>query len=149
MGLGERNQGERQDVPASMKRDKAYGTILAELDVQWSHVCLECQSRCGILGAQVIEGGAVCELRPGDDVSVVRQFCGIPRSEAVRIAVIAALASVCVVGKGAVEVHFFAWIILVDVYAVTSILVAAVLYRVDAACGGVFSDSDAVSETPS
>ena len=131
-----------------MEGDVADGAIFAELEVQWRHVRFEGQSWGGVVGAEVVEGGAVCELGSRDNVSIVGEFGGVPGGEAVWIAVIAALAGVGVVGEGAVEVHLFAGVVLVDVHAITGILIAAVLDGVDTACDGVLCDTHTVAETP-
>ena len=115
-------------------------------------MCLERQSRRGLLGAVgVVDGvvrGADGELAADCQVGIVGQLAGRPGGEAVRVAVVGALGGVGVGEEGAVEVHLFAGVVFVDVLSVAGDFVGGVLDGVDAPCGWVLGDADGVAETP-
>ena len=109
---------------------------------------LKCQSRRGVIGAQIVERGTVCELRPSYNISVVGKFGRIPSSKAVRIPVIPSLSSVLIIGESSVKVELLTRVVLMDVDAITSVLITAVLHRVDATCDRMLRDADAISQAP-
>ena len=82
-------------------------------------------------------------------MAVVWECGGIPRGEALGIAVITALRLICVADQGAVVVHLFAWVVLVHVEAIAHDFIGGVLDGVKSAGFGVLGKSDGIAKTPS
>ena len=141
------------DLPAAMKSDPGVVAAVVEGEIQGSHVALESQPRRGLLGAvDVVVGGVHVpdgELAADGQVATLRQVARDPGSEAERISVIAALGGVFRPVEVAVEVHFFAGIVLVDVLTVARGIIDGVFDREDAARGWMLGDTDRVAEPPS
>ena len=131
-----------------MKGDPSLFSAAVELDVQGSHVCLERQPRGRPFRAGGVGGGVERELTADGQVAVFRKGSRIPRREALGVAVIAALGSVRVADQGAVKVHLLAWVILVNVDAVTHDVISGIFYRIEPAGFRMLGDSDGVAEAP-
>ena len=128
-------------------------SIAVELDVQRCHVRLKSQSRrFSVVSAEgIVDGGILvsnCELRPDVNAFVVRDLADVPGSVATRVPIVAALTLKFSSVEVAVEVHFLAGVVLMDVLARSFKVIHTVLDRVDATCDGVFCYADAVAETP-
>ena len=142
------SRGGEKDLPASVKGDPRLLSAAVELDVQRSHVCLECQSRGRSPRAGGIGGGVERELRADGQVAVFRKGTRIPRCEALRVAVVTALGFVRVADQGSVKIHLLAWIVLVDVDTVTHDVIGGVFDRIEPAGFRMLGESDGVAEAP-
>ena len=131
-----------------MKGDPSLLSAAVELDVQRSHVCLERQPRGRSPRAGGVGGGVERELTADGQVAVFRKGSRIPRCETLGVAVITALGSVRVADQRPVKVHLLAWVVLVDVDAVTQDVIGGVFDRIEPAGFWMFGDSDGVAEAP-
>ena len=137
-----------QSVPATVEGDPGLLSAAVELDVQRSHVCLECQPRGRSSRAGGIGGGVERELSADGQVAVFRKRSRIPRGETLGVAVVAALGYVRVADQGPVKVHLLAWVVLVDVDAVTHDVIGGIFDRIEPAGFWMLGDSDGVAEAP-
>lgn len=85
------------------------------------------------------------ELAPSSHATAVRDI-GVPQSEAIRVAIIAAMQRAVV--QWTVEIHFLSRVVAVDVAAHPLDIVCRVLNTVDAASNRVLCNADRVSQTP-
>ena len=131
-----------------MKSDPRLLSAAVELDVQRSHVCLECQPRGRSPRAGGIGGGVERELTADGQVAVFRKGTRIPGCETLRVAVVTALGFVRVADQGSVKIHLLAWIVLVDVDTVTHDVIGGIFDRIEPTGFRMLGDSDGVTEAP-
>lgn len=136
-----------------VKRHPSLTPAIIELDIIRRHVRLERQSRRRRLFPTVrIINRAILKVyrkwTPNSQIAAHRDRAHIPRGETVRIAVVAALGQVGGAVEVAVEIQFLAGVVLVDVLARAVQIVDGAFDGVEAACKGVFGDSDGVAQTP-
>ena len=150
-GTVSENDGVREaegNLPAAVEGDPSLLSAAVELDVQRSHVCLERQPRGRSPRAGGIGRGVERELTADGQVAVFRKGTRIPGCEALGVAVVTALGFVRVADQGAVEVHLLAWIVLVNVDAVTHNVIRGVFDGIESAGFGMLGDADGVAEAP-
>lgn len=96
-----------------MKADPGFGAAVIEFDVEGCLVGLKSEDRRGLFGAVgVVYGAVLVHGELGSYRSAkIGDVGGDPGREAVRVAVIAALAGVGVFVQGSVEIHFLAFLI--------------------------------------
>ena len=131
-----------------MKGDPGLLSAAIELDVQWSHVCLECQPRGRSPRAGGVGAGVERKLSADGQVAVFRKCSRIPRCETLGVAVVTALGFVRVADQGAVKVHLLAWVVLVNVDTVTHDVIGGIFDRIEPAGFRMLGDSDGVTEAP-
>ena len=132
-----------------MKRNPSPLPTAIKLDIQRRHMRLERQPRRRPPRTDVVGTRIERKLTADDQAVVVGKCGGIPRGEALGIAVVAALRLIFVADQGAVIVHLFARVVLVHVEAVAHDFVGGVLDGIEAAGFGVLGQSDGIAETPS
>lgn len=113
-----------------MKGDPGLISAAVKLDIQWSHVCLECQPRSRSSIAYAVRSRVKGKLTANDKVIVVWKRTWIPCCKALGVTVIAALGLICVADQGPMEVHLFAWVVLVHIDTVPCDIIGGVLYRI-------------------
>ena len=130
-----------------MKSDPSLIPTIIEFDIVRRHMCLKRQSRPRrlFLTVSIIDRTVLNiyrKLTSNSQIVVHRYLAHIPSGDTLRVAVVATLWSVFGSVEVAMEVQFLAGIVLVDVLAGTVKVVDGVLDGVDAACLGVFGDTN-------
>lgn len=109
--------------------------------------------RDAIVLADVIVRGAIWvtnrELSARHDPVVAGNRANVPSRETDWVTIVLALSTVRGSIQVAVEVHLFARVVLVNIFAETHDVVYAVLYAVDATSNWMLSNAHGIAETPS
>ena len=127
--------------------------INVELDIQWSPVCLECQSGGygGTITNRVVDSSILVSDRKRTSdcqIAIVRYLADVPNRVASGIPKILALGVIVCTVQIAVEVHLLTRVILVDVLTITRDIIRSVLNTEYAPSLWMLGDTDGVAKTP-
>ena len=114
---------------------------------------LECQSgrNGGPIANRIVDSGILIsdrERTSDRQIGIVRYLAEIPNRVAGRVSIILTLSVVGGTIQEAMEIHFFAWVIIVDVLTITRDIVSAVFDAEDASGLRVFSNPNRVAKAP-